>query len=129
MRFLPDFILQTSNFSLIFEGGEKNFMNSKIAMSGLSILASLAVMGGATFAFFSSAATSTANTFAAGSLVLQVDDVDDTTPAATVDASITGAGMAPGSSTTGFISLHNGGSIDIEKIKLAIIRAALDMSP
>lgn len=94
-------------------------MNSKIAMSAISIMASLAVMGGATFAFFSSSAESTDNIFTAGDLVLLVDDIDDVS-AASIVASITGDDMAPGDTTSGFISLDNDGSMDIEKVKMAI---------
>lgn len=48
-------------------------MNTRIALSGLSILASLAIIGGATFAFFSDTETSEDNVFVAGSLDLKVD--------------------------------------------------------
>ena len=50
-------------------------MNKKIAMSGLSIFAALAVMGGATFAAFTDTATATNNTFASGNadLLIAVD--------------------------------------------------------
>jgi predicted ribosomally synthesized peptide with SipW-like signal peptide len=47
-------------------------MNKKIALSSLSIMAALALIGGATFAFFSDTETSTGNTFTAGSLDLQI---------------------------------------------------------
>ncbi len=46
-------------------------MNSKIALSAISILASLALVGGATFALFSDVATSSDNTFATGTLNLR----------------------------------------------------------
>lgn len=48
-------------------------MNTKIVLSGLSILASLAIMGAATFAFFSDSETSEDNVFTSGSLDLKVD--------------------------------------------------------
>lgn len=101
-------------------------MNTKIALSGLSILASLVVMGAATYAFFSSSSSSTGNIFAAGELQLLLDDANESTPAASVSASIGGTGMAPGDSVNGFISLHNGGSIDMEKVKLAISATPTD---
>ena len=84
----------------------------------MSILASLALLGGATFAFFSSAGTSTDNVFGTGTLTLLLDDVDDTTPAATIDASFGDSSMAPGETTSGFISMHNDGSIDIAEVNL-----------
>ncbi len=48
-------------------------MNKRILFSSLSILASAAVVTGATFAFFSDSETSTGNTFTAGRLDLTVD--------------------------------------------------------
>ncbi len=92
-------------------------MNKKIIFSGMSILAALALMGGATFAFFSSSATSSGNVFASGTLQLQLDDNNDAA-ATTITASIGGPNMAPGDSTSGFISMHNNGTIDIAKVKL-----------
>jgi predicted ribosomally synthesized peptide with SipW-like signal peptide len=92
-------------------------MNKKIAFSMMSILTSLALMGGATFAFFSSTATSTGNVFATGSLTLLLDDNNESTPAATVTSSLGGT-LVPGSSTTGSISLHNGGSIKIAEVNI-----------
>jgi predicted ribosomally synthesized peptide with SipW-like signal peptide len=49
-------------------------MNKKIALSSLSIMAALALIGGATFAFFSDTETSTGNTFTAGAIDLQIDN-------------------------------------------------------
>ncbi len=92
-------------------------MNKKIVFSLFSIFASLALMGGVTFAFFSSTATSTDNVFAAGTLTLQLDD-NNQTAATTIDASFGGT-MAPGASVSGFISMHNDGSIDIAEVNLS----------
>jgi len=47
-------------------------MNKKIAMSAISIVSSLAIMGGATYAAFTDTATLTDNTFAAGTAEIQV---------------------------------------------------------
>lgn len=49
-------------------------MNKRIALSGMSILTALALIGGATFAFFSDVETSTGNTFTAGDLDLKIDN-------------------------------------------------------
>lgn len=92
-------------------------INKKIALSAISILSALVLMGAATFAFFSNQGSSTGNIFAAGTLDLQLDDeneqfIDD------VSASITGSDMAPGDSTSGFISLHNNGSLSISDVVL-----------
>lgn len=93
-------------------------MNSKIAMSALSIMGSLAIMGGATFAFFSSSATSTGNVFASGNLELLIDDNNESTPSATITASIGDTDMAPGDFVSGFVSLHNDGSITIAEVNI-----------
>lgn len=48
-------------------------MNKRILLSSLSILASAAIVAGATFAFFSDSETSAGNTFTAGGLDLKID--------------------------------------------------------
>lgn len=95
-------------------------INSKIALSLASIAAAGALVAGATFAFFSSTATSTGNVFSTGQLTLLLDDSseNDLTPAATITASFGGT-LVPGGSTSGYISLHNGGSIDIAEVNLS----------
>lgn len=93
-------------------------INTKIALSALSIVAALSLMGGAAFAFFSSTATSTGNVFASGTLDLKLDDNDEATPSATVVTSLGGTNLAPGGSVSGFISMHNGGSIDMAEVNL-----------
>lgn len=101
-------------------------MNSKIALSGLSIFAALSLIGGAAFAFFSSTGTSTGNVFGSGTLTLQLDDLDETTPAATVSASLGGSNLAPGATVSGFISMHNGGTITIAEVNLDSTETAGD---
>lgn len=65
-------------------------INKKIAISTISILTSLMLMGGATFAFFSDSATSTGNTFSTGSADVQIaEDVPPADPG-TYAGSITG---------------------------------------
>ena len=86
-------------------------MNRKIFFSLISIFSTLAVVGGAAFAFFSSNASSNNNVFAAGTLNLKIDDVDEITPVATVSASFGGTNIVPGATASGFVSLHNDGSI------------------
>lgn len=90
-------------------------INKKIAFSTMSILSALALMGGATFAFFTNAGTSSNNIFASGTLDLQLDDEDEQFTDS-VTGSIGGENMAPGDSVNGFISLHNNGSIDIGEV-------------
>mgnify|MGYP001613554385 CR=1 FL=1 len=93
-------------------------INKKIIMSGMSIVSALTLMGGATFAFFSSNATSVDNTFASGTMTLLVDDTDQLTPVPSVTGSLSVTGFVPGASTTGYVSLHNGGSIAIAEVEL-----------
>ncbi len=93
-------------------------MNSKIALSAISILASLALVGGATFALFSDVATSSDNTFATGTLNLQIDDTDQSATES-VTGSIFANNFAPGQSVTSFISLHNPvGSLPIAEVEM-----------
>jgi len=49
-------------------------MNKKMFLSGLSIMTAVALIGGATFAFFNDTETSTGNTLAAGAIDLQIDN-------------------------------------------------------
>lgn len=49
-------------------------MNKKIALSGLSILSALALVGGATFAFFSDVETSSGNILQSGKIDLKIDN-------------------------------------------------------
>lgn len=93
-------------------------INSRILLSAASIAAAGALVIGATFAYFSSTATSTGNVFGAGTLTLLLDDNDDITPAATITASF-GSTLAPGGSTSGFISMHNDGTIDMAEVNLS----------
>ncbi len=83
-----------------------------------SILAAVGLLSGATFAFFTSSANSTANTFAVGSLDLDIDD-NDQSVTQNVTASIVGSGMVPGGTpTSGFISLHNSGTVNIAEVEM-----------
>ncbi len=98
-------------------------MNSKIFLSALSIFAATAIAGAATYALFTASAGSVGNTFAAGTLNLTLDDVDETTPAPTVIASFNLPNMIPGvTAPAQFISMHNSGSIDIAKIKFGTVQ-------
>lgn len=95
-------------------------MNTRIGLSLLSIVAAAAMIAGATFAFFTDTATSTGNTFSVGTMNLLVDDADEPTPAPTVTGSLSIGDLAPGGSTTGFVSLHNGGTIPIAEVELGL---------
>ncbi len=95
-------------------------INRKIAMSGMSILASLALMGGATFAFFSDSATSTGNSFAAGNFDLKIGDA---APAASdsIGAVFISNNMIPGATpTSATLFLRNTGSVPGNKVFLKV---------
>lgn len=91
-------------------------MNSKIALSGLSILASLAIMGGATFAFFSDAGTSNDNIFNSGTLNMLLTDSNQ---GPTDDVTGTwGLASAPGDTFIGDLKIQNSGSVDADHVEL-----------
>lgn len=97
-------------------------MNSKIALSGLSILAALAIVGGATYAAFSSAASNTGNTFGAGSLTLKINGFGGST--STPIFSVSNA--APGSSSGPLLlNLSNTGTVNGSTTKLT----GIDVTP
>lgn len=93
-------------------------INRKIATSAISIVTALALMGGATFAFFNSTATSANNTFTSGTLDLFVDDDNESAVDNSVIGSISASNFAPGQTVNGFVSLHNPGSLAIAEIEL-----------
>ena len=102
-------------------------MNRRIAMSALSILSTLALTGGAAFAFFSDTNTSTGNTFSAGTLNLQLDDENEAFTSGSVTSSLTGTNLAPNAtSDLGFISLHNSGTIAMAEVELGVDKTADD---
>ncbi len=86
-------------------------INKKILVSGLSVVSTLALMGGTAFALFSDTATATNNTFATGNADLQIslngEDYDDSIPGPTF------TGMFPGDSRTYDFWLKNNSSAAI----------------
>jgi len=95
-------------------------INKKIALSLLSIASALVIVGGATFAFFSANATSSDNTFASGTLNLFLDDANESAADNSVTTSISASDFAPGASTSGFISLHNPGTLPIAEVEMTM---------
>lgn len=90
-------------------------INKKIAMSGMSIVAAMALMGGATFAFFTDQASSVGNTFSTGNANLSIAP-DVTGNPGTYANSIPGAnfgGMLPGDTKTFTFWLKNESSSPI----------------
>lgn len=77
-------------------------MNKKIAMSAISIMGSLAIMGGVTFALFDDSVTATNNTFAAGNADLKIapDATGSPGPYADTIPGPNFSGMFPGQTKT-----------------------------
>lgn len=70
----------------------------KIAASLATIIATISLLGGATYAFFSDTGTSSSNVFATGTIDLKLQDSDQNTDQENVVASF-GGNLAPGSCT------------------------------
>jgi len=104
-------------------------INTRIAMSAVSIVTSLALMSGAAFAAFTAQATNTGNTFTAGTMTLLLNptnNMSQTTPLFTV------AGFMPGQSKAALITLKNNGSVDASHVVLHAINnnpGTKDISP
>ncbi len=91
-------------------------MNRKIVTSLVSSAAMLAVVVGATFAFFSDSGTSSANTFSSGTLNMQLsdgnqEDLDSVT-------GTWGLNSAPGDIFTGDLRITNVGSVSANHVEL-----------
>lgn len=95
-------------------------MNSKIALSGLSILSALALMGGATFAYFNDVGTSNTNVFATGTLDLKLSDDTVETDQDSVTASFGGTNLAPSSLVLGQLRLKNAGTVNADHAEIII---------
>lgn len=83
-------------------------LNRKIAISAISILASLALMGGATFAYFTDTKTSSDNTFASGTL--DIDIVQTGGTSGFIPFNVTG--MQPGDMVAKCAGVSNIGTLD-----------------
>lgn len=97
-------------------------INRRIIASGLSIVSALAVMGGATFAAFSSQASNNGNTFGAGSLTLQINGQSGS--ASTPVFAISNA--APGATSTQVLNLKNSGTTNATSTELESIDVTVD---
>lgn len=84
-----------------------------------------AAIGGGAFAFFSSEATSEANTFSAGTLTLALSD-DDETDETTVSATWTATDFAPGQSVSGTLKLKNTGSVLADHVDISVVNTVTD---
>lgn len=91
-------------------------MNKRILLSSMSIFASLALVTGATFAFFSDSGTSNDNVFDSGDLDMQLsdanqEDLDNVT-------ATWGLASAPGDTFTGDLRVTNVGSVSANHVEL-----------
>lgn len=103
-------------------------MNTKIAFRGLSILSALALMGGATFAYFSDTASSNGNVFSAGTLSMLLSD-DNETDLTEVLATWGATGMEPGVTTfTGDLKIKNTGTTPANHVELKVINSVTEGS-
>lgn len=104
-------------------------MNTKIALSALSILTALSLMGGATFAYFSDAGTSSANTFSTGTLILKLTDSNETDQDS-VTASFGSSTLVPGSCTGNqTLNLQNTGTVAANHAEVAVSNVVTDNAP
>ena len=90
----------------------------------MSAVAATLLIGAGTYAYFSDIGTSSANIFTAGTLNLQLDDNNETSPVENVSVSFGAGTLSPGNSVGGFVSFHNGGSVDIAEIKMGANQTA-----
>lgn len=79
-------------------------MRTKIASSFIIMALVCALVGGATFALFTSTATNAGNTFSAGTVVVSAGEANFTD-------SVAIGNMAPGDVKTGSFVVHNGGTL------------------
>ena len=82
-------------------------MSKSMIVRAVSITGALALLGGATFANFSSAASNNGNTFGAGTLVLKINGQEPTSTGV-----FTLAKQVPGDTATQVLDLSNTGSVN-----------------
>ena len=93
-------------------------MTSRIAISGLTIFAALAIALGVAVAQFSDTVTSVDNRFSSGDLELAISDDNEGFSDSVSSSMSSPANMAPGDTFTGFFRLKNTGNVDIDQILL-----------
>ncbi len=84
-------------------------INTRIAVSLMSIVAALALVGGTAYAYFSDTAVSSANTFAAGSVDINLKDT-----ASPINSPFDVEGMMPGDTEYRYIVVTNDGTEDLK---------------
>jgi predicted ribosomally synthesized peptide with SipW-like signal peptide len=99
-------------------------MNKKILLRSVSLFFSLALLAGATFAFFSDEGTSNDNVFAAGTLDMLLSDDNETDQD---DVSGTwGLESAPGDIFSDDLLIKNSGDVDADHIELQFENAVTE---
>ncbi len=101
-------------------------MQTKLLMSLIAIGVAGLMMGAGTFAYFSNAATSTQNTFTAGTLDLELADDDESFPNNPNNDNgdnakatwVSPNGWAPGEEVTATLRFTNSGSVDIMQMSI-----------
>lgn len=86
----------------------------------MSIVAALALVGGATFAFFTDIGSSNNNTFTSGTFDLQIKDTDEGFADTVLASTVSPASWAPGDSFVSFVCFKNNGSVPIQQILFAL---------
>ncbi len=110
-------------------------MNKKILLRGVSLFSSLALLAGATFAFFSDEGTSTDNVFAAGTLDLKLSDDSPETDQDDVTASFGGAtfsgdALGPGEcADPSDLRVKNTGTVAGDHVEIAAVNTVTDAAP
>ena len=99
-------------------------MNRKIAISALSALTALGLMGAATFAFFSDVGSSNNNVFAAGDFDMQLSDNNEEDLDSV--SGTWGLASAPGDTFTGDLRVTNVGSVNADHIELQFVNSVVD---
>lgn len=99
-------------------------MNTRIALSVFSIFTVLALVGGATYAFFSDQGTSSDNIFNSGTLDMQLSNNNSTF---TEDVSATwGLASAPGDTFDATLYIKNSGSVLANHVELMFINTMIN---
>lgn len=101
-------------------------MQTKLLMSFIAIGIAGLMMGAGTFAYFSNTATSTQNTFTAGTLDIELANTGDSFPNNPNNDNgdnakatwVSPAGWAPGEEVTATLRFTNPGSVDIKSMSL-----------
>lgn len=96
-------------------------INRKIAISAVSILSAVTMLGSSAFAVFSSTNTNQSNSFGTGTLILQINR---TAPTSTGVINV--SGKMPGDVVSGALNLHNSGTVPAGSVSVTGIALSGD---